>query len=210
MSAGAGTGVGIEAAVSKQFVIPVIRENDASTLESICLALADGGLFVQEITLMSEAALQVIEKLSGRLTLGAGTVLTPEQAVKAKDVGAQFLVSPGLNVEAIEATDLPFFPGVLTPSEIMQARFAGCNVLKIFPISSVGGVSYLTSLKGPFPTLQWFPSGGVSFENMREYKKAGAFAVGMGGNLVAADAIANKDFNRLTKAAANHLRAINE
>jgi 2-dehydro-3-deoxyphosphogluconate aldolase/(4S)-4-hydroxy-2-oxoglutarate aldolase len=203
-------GTGVEAAVSKQFIIPVIRENDASTLENICLALADGGLLVQEITLMSEAALQVIKKLSGRLTLGAGTVLTPEQAVKAKEAGARFLVSPGLNIEAIEATDLPFFPGVLTPSEIMQARFAGCNVLKIFPISSVGGASYLASLRGPFPTLQWFPSGGVSFENMREYKKAGAFAVGMGGNLVAADAIANKEFNRLTKAAANHLRAINE
>lgn len=200
----------IEAAVSKQFVIPVIRENDASKLESICLALADGGMNVLEVTLMSEAALHVIKKLSGKLVLGAGTVLTPEQAEKAKDVGAQFLVSPGLNLEAVEATDLPFFPGVLTPSEIMQARFAGCNVLKIFPISAVGGPAYLQALRGPFPTLQWFPSGGVSFENMREYKKAGAFAVGMGGNLVAVDAIANKEWNRLTKAAANHLKVINE
>ena len=200
----------IEAAIAKQFCIPVIRENDLVKLESICLALADGGMLVQEITLMSESAIHVINKLSSRLRLGAGTVLTPEQAVKARDVGAQFLVSPGLNIEAIEATDLPFMPGVLTPSEIMQARFAGCNVLKLFPISAVGGASYLRALKGPFPTLQWVPSGGVSFENMREYKIAGAFAIGMGGSLVAADAVANKDFHRLTKAAANHLRVINE
>ena len=123
--------------MKEQFAIPVIREENADNLESICLALADGGLKILEITLMSDAALTVINKLSKRsdLTIGAGTVLNAEQAKQAINNGATFLVSPGLDENAVNfaaSQKILFFPGVMTPTEIIKAHALNCEMVKIF------------------------------------------------------------------------------
>lgn len=203
---------GIATELSKQFIIPVVRETDAGALERLAMALADGGLKILEITLMSDGAYQVIENLTKRgLTIGAGTVLNVYQAKGAIDAGAKFLVSPGLNADVVktaQSVKTPIYPGVLTPTEIMQAAALGCEELKIFPISAVGGVSYLNSLKGPFPSMKWMPSGGVSLENFRDFKKAGCVCVGMGGKLVAPEMIAAKNWSGLKQIAEAHVRAV--
>ena len=196
-----------------QFAIPVIRENDSSTLESICLALADGGLKVLEITLMSDAAYEVIKKLSVRsdLVIGAGTVLNSADVEKAIQSGAKFLVSPGLNLLALETAkknNIPFYPGVLTPTEIMAAQAVGCELVKVFPISSIGGTAYLKSLRGPFPKMQWMVTGGVGLSDLKSYKDAGASAVGLGGNITPADAIKNKNWAALTELAQQHVNTV--
>ncbi len=201
--------------MKSQFIIPVIRENDPETLEQICLSLIQAGLNVLELTLMSEAAYSVIKTMSSRnnLTVGAGTVLNVEQARRAVDHGAKFLISPGLNLDVVafaRKNHVPIFPGVLTPTEIMQAKEAGCENLKLFPINALGGPAYLTALKGPFPHLNWMPSGGVSLENINAYRAAGAICVGIGGRLLPADVILRKDWTALTKIATEHARAAAE
>lgn len=174
--------------IHEQFAIPVLREADEEKLYSLGKALADEGLKVLEITLMSDSALKVIKRLSSEkeLIIGAGTVLDQEMAKKAMDAGAKFLVSPGLNEGAVviaRNNNVPFIPGVLTPSEIMQAISLGCEVIKIFPVSNVGGVSYLKNLKGPFPKLKVMSSGGIGLTDLKDYFEAGAFCVGVGSQL---------------------------
>lgn len=170
----------------KQFVIPVLRETDAAKLEAAALELASKGNKILELTLMSDAVFAVIKKLSakGDLVIGAGTVLNEDLAKKAIDHGAKFLVTPGFThsvQKTAELAKIPFIPGVLTPTEILHAKTHGCELIKIFPISSVGGAAYLKQLNGPFPNTKWMPSGGVNLDQIKEYKEAGAFCVGVGG-----------------------------
>jgi 2-dehydro-3-deoxyphosphogluconate aldolase/(4S)-4-hydroxy-2-oxoglutarate aldolase len=201
------------AKLNQQFIIPVIREKNADLLESICLALAEGGLTILEITLMSETAFSVIKKLSRepRLLIGAGTVITANDAEKAIDCGAQFLVSPGLNQDAFQAANkknIPFFPGVLTPSEIMQATLLGAELIKIFPISSLNGIHYLNSLKGPFPNLKIMASGGVSYNDIEEYIKSGVHCAALGNQLMPSHIIKAKDWQSLIRTARLHGQGI--
>lgn len=172
----------------EQYVIPVLRETDEEKLYSLAKNLAEGGLKVLEVTLMSETALKVIKRLSTEkeLIIGAGTVLDQSSAQKAIEAGAKFLVSPGLNEGAVVFArnhNIPFIPGVMTPTEIMQATSLGCEVIKIFPISTMGGVSYLKNLKGPFPKLKVMASGGIGLSDISDYFKEGTFCVGAGSQL---------------------------
>lgn len=172
--------------LQKQFVIPVLRETDGSKLEALALDLAAKGSKILELTLMSDAGITVIKKLSSRsdLIIGAGTVLNEDLAKKAVDSGAKFIVTPGFthSVQKVsEQNKIPFIPGVLTPTEIMHAMTHGCDLIKLFPISSVGGASYLKQLNGPFPNTKWMPSGGIRIDDIKEYKDAGAFCIGIGG-----------------------------
>ncbi len=174
--------------IHKQFSIPVLREIDEEKLYSLAKSLVDGGLTVLEITLMSDDALKVIRRLSSdkEVIVGAGTVLNQDQARKAMDAGAKFLVSPGLNEGAVvfaRNNNIPFIPGVLTPSEIMQANSLGCELVKIFPIATMGGTNYLKQLKGPFPKLNVMASGGIGFDDLKHYFAAGTFCVGVGTQL---------------------------
>lgn len=196
-----------------QFIIPVIRETTAQALESICLALADGGLKILEITLMSETAFTIIKKLSQQndLIVGAGTVLTAEQARKALDAGAKFLVSPNLNTEAIQVaqqSNIAFFPGVLTPTEITQAKAQGCELVKVFPISALGGPAYLKSLREPFPQLKWMATGGVTLTALKDYMQAGATCVGLGKNLILTEKVKTKDWQALRSLAAYYVNIV--
>ncbi|MFC0199438.1 bifunctional 4-hydroxy-2-oxoglutarate aldolase/2-dehydro-3-deoxy-phosphogluconate aldolase [Paracoccus rhizosphaerae] len=155
-------------------VIPVIVIKDAGAAADLARALVSGGLPVLEVTLRSDAALDAIRAMSGIEGghVGAGTVLTPDDAKRAKDAGAKFAVSPGLTdrlIAACEEIELPLLPGAVTASEVMRAADAGFDMLKFFPAEAVGGAPALKSLAGPLPRVSFCPTGGVSVQNAASY-----------------------------------------
>jgi 2-dehydro-3-deoxyphosphogluconate aldolase/(4S)-4-hydroxy-2-oxoglutarate aldolase len=136
--------------------------------------------------------------------IGAGTVLNSEQATACLDAGAQFLVSPGLSIAVLETAKQRAtlaIPGALTPTEIMLATSQGAKLLKIFPCGSLGGAKYLKSLRGPFPDISFIPTGGVNASNAAEFLAAGAFALGVGSELVDSAALREGKFDKITNAA---------
>lgn len=170
--------------MAEQRVLPILRDTCKQRLVQLGRALHAGGCKVLEITLMSEAAYDAIRILSKEgLRLGAGTVLTREQALRAEQAGAEFLVSPGLAPDLLGELALPYFPGVATPSEVMQALRHGHTTLKLFPAEPLGGVSLLQALRGPFPQVRWLPTGNIRLDQVGDYLRAGALAVGMGSQL---------------------------
>ncbi|MES2528931.1 MAG: bifunctional 4-hydroxy-2-oxoglutarate aldolase/2-dehydro-3-deoxy-phosphogluconate aldolase [Bdellovibrionota bacterium] len=200
--------------LSAQYAIPVIRETDEERLYSLAHSLAEGGLKVLEVTLMSEAALKVIKRLAADkdLTIGAGTVLNEEMVKKAIDAGAKFLVSPGLNEDAVafaSANKVPFIPGVMTPTEIMKAMALNCEVIKIFPVSVLGGIAYLKNLKGPFPHLKVMASGGIGLDDIREYFENDTFCVGTGSQLTPKESVKNEDWKKIRELAKEYIFEVN-
>lgn len=155
-------------------VIPVLVVGDAARAEGLATALVAGGLPVLEVTLRTPAALQVIAemaKVSGG-HVGAGTVLTPDDAKRAQDAGASFAVAPGATerlVRACEEIGLPLLPGAVTASEVMRAMEMGFSMLKFFPAEAAGGAKSLKSLAGPLPQVSFCPTGGVSIQNAPDY-----------------------------------------
>ena len=160
-------------------------------------------------------AIQVIERLvseaGDRILIGAGTVLDPETARACMLAGAQFIVSPALNVETIRMCrryNVAVMPGALTPTEVLAAWEAGADVVKVFPCSAVGGAKYLKALKGPFPDIELIPTGGVSLSTAHEFLQAGAFAVGVGGDLVDNQAIRDGKPEIVTESARKYLELV--
>ncbi|MEO6199555.1 MAG: bifunctional 4-hydroxy-2-oxoglutarate aldolase/2-dehydro-3-deoxy-phosphogluconate aldolase [Cryobacterium sp.] len=171
-------------------VLAVVRAPSAESALLAADALIAGGIVGLEITYSTPDAPAVIRELDARygdrIYLGAGTVTTAEEAAKAADAGARFLVSPGTRREltgAMKDTGLLVLTGALTPSEVMAAIEYGTDVVKIFP-ASLGGPAFLKSLRGPFPDVALMPTGGVTPENLDDWFAAGAIAVGAGGDLV--------------------------
>ena len=172
-------------------IIPVVRAaNCAEALQAV-RAIHAGGIYIVEITMTVPNAAALISQLVGeyadKLVVGAGTVLTYEQAIECLDAGAEFLVSPGLSVPVIAAArerDKLAIPGALTPTEVMAATREGARLIKIFPCESMGGAKYIKSLRGPFPDIDFIPTGGVGIANAGEYFAAGSFALGIGSELV--------------------------
>lgn len=155
-------------------VVPVIVIKDAARAADLAQALVTGGLPVLEVTLRSDAALDSIRAMAGVAGghVGAGTVLTPDDAKRAKDAGASFAVSPGLTDRLIQTCadlELPLLPGAVTASEVMRAADAGFDMLKFFPAEAVGGAPALKSLAGPLPRISFCPTGGVSPGNAKDY-----------------------------------------
>jgi 2-dehydro-3-deoxyphosphogluconate aldolase/(4S)-4-hydroxy-2-oxoglutarate aldolase len=170
-------------------VIAVVRGASADTAVDVSRAVIKGGVRGIEITFTTPRAGRAIRLLhdeyGDEIVLGAGTVTTPHQAAEAAACGAEFLVSPGLDLElvsAMQATGLAVLPGALTPSEVMAVASAGLSVCKLFP-GSLGGPRYLESLRAPFPAMQFMPTGGVSPQNLDAWLAAGAFAAGVGASL---------------------------
>lgn len=198
-----------------QYVIPVIRHTKEDELYNLCLALADGGLKVLEVTLMSESAFKIIKKLSERsdLIIGAGTVLSIDHAKRAIDSGAKFLVSPGLDEESVSyslSQNIPFVPGVITPSEVMRAQNMGLGLLKLFPASTFGGIEYVKNLRGPFPQMKWMLTGGITPADVPLFKKAGITCVGLGNHLTSAALVEKGDWEGITNLTRNLLTKIGE
>lgn len=173
-------------------VIPVIVIKDAAAGAELARALVAGGLPVLEVTLRSEAALDAIRAMSSVEGghVGAGTVLTPDDARRAKDAGATFAVSPGLTDRLIDACaeiELPLLPGAVTASEVMRAADAGFDMLKFFPAEAVGGAPALKSLAGPLPRISFCPTGGVTTGNADSYLSL-PNVVCVGGSWIVTDA----------------------
>ena len=176
-------------------LVPVLRAESEQQALALADAIAAGGVMTMEVTMTVPGAIRVIEQLAKhhgeKLLLGAGTVLDPETARNCILAGAQFIVSPALDVRTIELCrrySVPILPGALTPTEILTAWQAGADVVKVFPCSALGGAKYLQALKGPLPQIQLIPTGGVSLSTAEEFLAAGAFALGVGGDLVDAKA----------------------
>ena len=155
-------------------VIPVIVIEDAAWAEPLARSLVAGGLPVLEVTLRTPAALEAIAAMARveGAVVGAGTVITTQDAHRAKAAGARFAVSPGLTdtlVGACEECALPLLPGAATASEAMQAVEAGFDTLKFFPAGPAGGPAYLKALAGPLPGIRFCPTGGVSAANAPDY-----------------------------------------
>jgi|SRR5215469_10225257 len=177
-------------------VIPVIRASTSQHALDAVEAIEAGGIPIAEITMTVPDAIatirEVVARCGDRVLVGAGTVSNALQARECLNAGAQFLVSPGLSVAVLEvarALGALAIPGALTPTEVMAAEEAGVRAVKIFPVGSVGGPKYIRALRGPFPDLRFIPTGGVSPANAAEYFAAGAFAIGMGGDLIDAQAL---------------------
>lgn len=176
-------------------LVPVLRASSAQEAITIADAIMAGGVNILEVTMTVPGAIHVIEQLANhhgdKLLLGAGTVLDPETARNCILAGAQFIVSPALDLRTIELCrrySVPIMPGALTPTEIVSAWQAGADVVKVFPCSALGGAKYLKALQGPLPQIQLIPTGGVSLATAEEFLAAGAFALGVGGDLVDAKA----------------------
>lgn len=176
--------------IEQSGIIPVIRTNSEAQAEEQVKAILAGGIAVFEITMSVSNAPQLIEKLSNHfgdvITLGAGTVLRKQQAEACLAAGAKFIVSPILDTETVEfclQNEVAVFPAGLTPNEIFKAAETGADGVKIFPANSMGGASYLKSIKAVFPAVKLMPTGGVNLETIADFFRAGAFAVGIGSEL---------------------------
>ena len=188
-------------------VVAVIRAPDRESAVRGAVALAHGGVRGIEITFTTPDAPEVITRLDRELGelvhLGAGTVTTPTQADAAADAGARFLVSPGATprlAAAMTATGLPCLMGAWTPGEVLTVLELGTDAVKLFP-ASTGGTAHLKALRGPFPDVAFVPTGGVSPDNLGEWHRAGAVAVGAGSDLCSTEDLARGRWATLTRRA---------
>ena len=198
-------------------LVPVVRASSADEAMQVIEAIKAGGVNVLEITMTVPGAVRVIEKVADKygseVLVGAGTVLDPETARACLLAGAQFIVSPALNLETIDLChrySAPVCPGVLTPTEVVTAWSAGADFVKVFPCGSVGGASYIKNLKGPLPQIRMIPTGGVSLKTAADFIKAGANALGVGTDLVDVKAIRAGDAAVVTERAKQFLEIVRE
>jgi 2-dehydro-3-deoxyphosphogluconate aldolase/(4S)-4-hydroxy-2-oxoglutarate aldolase len=197
-------------------LVPVLRAESVKQALEVATAIAAGGVTVLEVTMTVPGAIKVMRKLSEErpdLLIGAGTVLDPETARMCILEGAQFVVSPAINVKTIEMChrySVAVLPGALTPTEIVTAWQAGADVIKVFPASAMGGAKYLQSIKAPLPQIELIPTGGVSLATAKDFLAAGAFALGVGADLVNLKAMAEGKPEIVTESARNYLAIVKE
>jgi 2-dehydro-3-deoxyphosphogluconate aldolase/(4S)-4-hydroxy-2-oxoglutarate aldolase len=202
--------------LTRDGLVPVIRAESAAIALRIVEALVAGGIRTLEITMTVPDALGAIRAVADRfgdaVLLGAGTVTSRALAEGAVDAGAEFLVTPCLVPDVIAVArerGVAVLPGALTPTEVFTAWSLGGDIIKVFPASNVGGASYLKALKGPFPQIPLCPTGGVNLLTIADFVKAGAVAVGVGGELVSKAAIDKDDYAQITAAARQYVAAFN-
>jgi 2-dehydro-3-deoxyphosphogluconate aldolase/(4S)-4-hydroxy-2-oxoglutarate aldolase len=197
-------------------LIPVIRARSADEANAAVDAIQAGGVGVLEITMTVPGAVELIKEVAARATeavVGAGTVLDPETAVRCIDAGAQFILSPALNLATIATCrdrGVAIIPGALTPTEVVAAWNAGADLVKVFPAGAVGGPSYLKALKAPLPQIDLVPTGGVNLETAGEFIRAGAAALGVGSDLVDLAALRRGEGSLLTKRARRFVEIVKE
>ncbi|CAN91396.1 MULTISPECIES: bifunctional 4-hydroxy-2-oxoglutarate aldolase/2-dehydro-3-deoxy-phosphogluconate aldolase [Sorangium] len=196
-------------------IVPVVRAPSGELAVRAARALCAGGIEVVEITMTVPDALSVMREIASRMRdhvlVGAGTVLTADAARRCIEAGAEFIVSPGLDLEVIRAAhDLgrAVFPGALTPTEVITAWNAGADTVKLFPCSAMGGAKYLRALRAPLPEVKMMPTGGVNLTTARDFIEAGAVALGVGGELVDAAALAAGKDEVLTERAREFMSVV--
>ncbi len=188
-------------------VIPVLAFDSAEQGEHVSRALHAGGVKVLEITLRTAAGLAAIERasqLADDIVVGVGTITKPEHCAQAKKAGAQFVVSPGLTKDlhlAAQDAGLPLLPGVMTPSDLIQAIELGYDMVKFFPAQQAGGVAMLQAFYGPFPNLRFCPTGGITVETAPDFlKQPNVVCVG-GSWLTPKKVVAAQDWAEITRLA---------
>lgn len=197
-------------------LVAIIRASSSEQLVSVARALYEGGVDVIEVTFTTPGAAEVIsavkKELGKHVLLGAGTVLDSETARIAILAGAEFLVSPTVNLDVIKLAlryDKGIMPGAYTPTEVLTAWEAGADIVKLFP-ADIGGPAYLKAIKGPLPQIRIMPTGGVNLQTLRDFVKAGACAVGLGSQLVEKDAVERGDYDRIRSLASQYVEAMKQ
>src|SRR5207248_1409713 len=207
----------VRARILEVGIVPVIRAASAKKAMAAAEAVAAGGITILEVTMTVPGALdaitQLVKNLGSEVLVGAGTVLDAQAARQCFDAGAQFLVSPGLDLgtikAAIEAGKL-MMAGALTPTEVIAAWKGGADFVKVFPASAVGGASYLKALRGPLPQVQLVPTGGVNLNTAADFIRAGAAALGVGGELILTAALNSGDTAQITELAKKYLAIVQQ
>jgi 2-dehydro-3-deoxyphosphogluconate aldolase/(4S)-4-hydroxy-2-oxoglutarate aldolase len=196
-------------------IIPVVRAASVDEATRAVEAISAGGIPIVEITMTVPNAVTVIREVAqqyrDKVLVGAGTVTTAEQAESCLRAGAEFLVSPGLASSVLSvarAAEKLAIPGALTPTELMNAQAHDVQLVKIFPCGNVGGPKYLRSLKAPFPHARLIPTGGVNAANAADFIAAGAFALGVGADLLDPVALREGNLAKVTSGAQELVHAV--
>jgi len=195
-------------------VVAIVRVGSAQEAVEVCGAIAKGGVKPIEVTMTVPGAIDAIKEfksaMKGEVLVGAGTVLDPETARAVILAGAEFVVSPNLNLKVIEVCHRygkVVIPGTLTPTEILTAWEAGADIVKVFPAGALGP-RYLRDIKGPFPQIRLTPTGGVDLENTPDFIRAGAVAVSVGTSLVDRKAVSERRYDIITENARKFVEAV--
>ena len=198
-------------------IVPVVRAASAAQAIAAAEAVCAGGISVVEVTMTVPGAVEVIAQLvktmGSAVLVGAGTVLDAGSARRCLDAGAQFLVSPGFDLETVKFANsqgVPMIAGALTPTEVITAWNAGSDLVKIFPCGNVGGAKYIKALKGPLPQIPMVPTGGVNLTTAAEFIQAGSAAVGVGGELILAAALKSGNTREITELAKQYVSIVRE
>jgi 2-dehydro-3-deoxyphosphogluconate aldolase / (4S)-4-hydroxy-2-oxoglutarate aldolase len=207
----------VRARVLEVGIIPVVRAGSAKQAIAAAVAVAAGGISIVEVTMTVPGALdaitQLVKTLGKEVIVGAGTVLDVDAARQCFDAGAEFLVSPGLDLGTVKAANQAgklIMAGALTPTEVIIAWKGGADFVKVFPASAVGGASYLKALRGPLPQIPLVPTGGVNLNTAADFLKAGASALGIGGELVLAAALTSGNVAQITELARRYVEIVQQ
>jgi 2-dehydro-3-deoxyphosphogluconate aldolase / (4S)-4-hydroxy-2-oxoglutarate aldolase len=198
-------------------IVPVVRAGSAKHAMDAAKAVCEGGVPIVEVTMTVPGAIDVIGQLaksmSSEVLIGAGTVLDAETAKRCIDAGAEFIVSPGFDLETVKFANRVgklIMAGALTPTEVIAAWKAGSDFVKIFPCGTVGGAKYIKALKAPLPQIPMVPTGGVNLATAADFIRAGAAALGVGGELVTSSALESGDTAPITEAARSLVAIVRE
>ena len=198
-------------------IVPVVRAASAEQAVLAAEAVAEGGIPIVEITMTVPGAIPAIAHLArtlrGQVLIGAGTVLDAETAARCLEAGAEFLVSPGFDLETLQLAqrnEKLMMAGALTPTEVITAYKAGSDFVKVFPCGNVGGPAYIRALKAALPQIPMVPTGGVNLSTAGDFLRAGASALGVGGELVSRAEIEAGNSAALTVAARRYVAAVRE
>ena len=184
-------------------VVPVVVLEDAKDAKPLAEALVEGGLPVAEVTFRTAAAeesIRIMAEAYPDMLVGAGTVLSVEQAQRAVNAGAKFIVSPGFDEEVVDwclANNVPVYPGIITPSEATKAVKRGLKIVKFFPAEQFGGVATIKALAAPFTTLKFMPTGGINAKNIRDYLANNKIIACGGSWMVKSDLVKAGDFAKI-------------
>ncbi len=197
-------------------IVAIIRATSGDQLVNVARALYEGGIDVIEVTFTVPNVLEILaavrKDLGKKILLGAGTVLDPETCRAALLAGAEFIVSPSVNLDVIKLCKRYgklVMPGAFTPTEIVTAWEAGADIVKLFPADCVGP-NYLKALRGPLPQVRILPTGGVDLKTLPDFFKAGACAVGLGGQLVEKAAVESGNMTRIRDLAAQYVALVKQ
>ncbi len=203
--------------VTRVGIVPVVRASSAQQAMSAVEAICQGGIPIAEITMTVPGAIGVIREVArafaADVLVGAGTVLDDATARRCVEAGAQFLVSPGFDLPTVEfarQNEILMMAGALTPTEVLTAWKAGSDFVKVFPCGEVGGARYIKALRGPLPQIPLVPTGGVNLHTAADFILAGAAALGVGGELVRADALRSGQPEVITELARKFVATIAE